>query len=273
MIETTLTTLSRRNAAGSTITAAISARDLASCRMEAHIYSASSDGPRYDPNYPSAKLETYENRILLCGVHHTRIDSEDGRAYDAETLLKMKKRHEQQEDRRKRISGAIRAYIADQHAADDKVLFRQVKLDGPSVDSMFVDVPFATREDAGAAHLLSRIAADHPGDADAGDGFVVTGAAQALLHPDWSGNALVVGGPGQGKSTLLQYLCQFHRARQLNESDYTGEAQGLKPLTNVVRVPIRLDLRKYSQWASSKAASTKSKGAEAAAGRTRLAHA
>jgi hypothetical protein len=67
---------------------------------EAHIYSASPDGPRYDPKYPFAKLETYENRILLCGVHHTCIDAEGGRAYDAETLLAMKKRHEQQEDRR-----------------------------------------------------------------------------------------------------------------------------------------------------------------------------
>jgi hypothetical protein len=62
---------------------------------EAHIYSASPDGPRYDPNYPAVKLETYENRILLCRNHHIFIDSESGRAYDAETLLEMKKRHEQ----------------------------------------------------------------------------------------------------------------------------------------------------------------------------------
>lgn len=227
---------------------------------EAHLYSASAIGPRYDPNYPAGKLETYVNRILLCSVHHTFIDSEDGRAYDAETLAKMKQRHEQQEERRERISGAIRAYIADQYGADDRVLFRQVKLDGPSVDSMFVDVPLASRKDTGAGQLLGRIASDHPGDADASDGFVVTGAAQALLHPDWSGNALVVGGPGQGKSTLLQYVCQFHRARQLNASDYTGEAQGLQPLTDVVRVPIRLDLREYAQWSSSKVAPAKSKG-------------
>jgi hypothetical protein len=70
----------------------------------------------------------------------------------------------------------------------------------------------------------------------------------------------VVGGPGQGKSTLLQYLCQFHRSRQLNENGYNGEAQGLRPLTDVARVPIRLDLRKYAEWASSKAPSPKSTG-------------
>ncbi|WP_164704536.1 hypothetical protein [Blastococcus litoris] len=176
---------------------------------EAHIYSATPDGPRYDPKFPKEKLETYENRVLLCSVHHTLIDSERGRAYDPNTLLEMKRRHERQEERRERISGTVRAYIADQYEADDKVLFRQVKLEGPRVDAMFVDVPFASRGDTAAAALLARIAADRPGDALADDGFVVTGAAQALLHPEWSGNALVVGGPGQGKSTCSSISASF----------------------------------------------------------------
>ena len=222
---------------------------------ECHIYSASPEGPRYEPSYPTRKLETYENRILLCKVHHARIDARAGRGYDAETLLKMKRQHEQQEDRREHIGNVLRAYIADQYKADDKVLFRQVKLEGPSVDSMFVDVPMASRDASEAAALLSRVAASQPGDAEAELGFVVAGAAQALLHPEWKGNALIVGGPGQGKSTLLQFICQFHRARFQNGIDYTGAAQGLNPLTATVRVPIRLDLRDYAQWASEKAES------------------
>ena len=229
---------------------------------EAHIYSPSPDGPRYDPKYPTSKLETYENRILLCSIHHTFIDSEKGRAYDPDTLLTMKRRHERQEERRERISGTVRAYVADQYEADDKVLFRQVKLEGPRVDSMFVDVPFASRGDTEAAARLAQIAEDAPGDAVAEEGFVVTGAAQALLHPQWSGNALIVGGPGQGKSTLLQFVCQFHRARFQQAADYSGEAQGLNALTDVVRVPIRIDLRDYARWASSKAAAARSKAAK-----------
>jgi hypothetical protein len=228
---------------------------------EAHIYSPSPDGPRYEATFPVTKLETYENRILLCSIHHTLIDSEKGRAYDPETLLAMKRRHEQQEERRERIASMVLAYVADQYEADDKVLFRQVKLEGPRVDAMFVDVPFASRGDTEAALRLARIAADAPGDAVADEGFVVTGAAQALLHPEWTGNALIVGGPGQGKSTLLQFVCQFHRARFQLAVDYTGEAQGLKSVTDVVRVPIRLDLRNYAQWASSKAALNKAKAA------------
>ncbi len=89
----------------------------------------------------------------------------------------------------------------------DRVRFRRVELDGPTVDSMFVDVPFTCRDDAGPAEFLREVVAAHPADAAVSEGFVVIGAAQGLLHPGWSGNALVVAGPGQGKSTLLQFLC------------------------------------------------------------------
>ena len=97
---------------------------------EAHIL-AVTRGASYDAKYPANELETYENRILLCSIHHTFIDSEKGRAYDPVTLTAMKRRHERQEERRERISEpTVRAYVADQYEADDKVLFGQVKFKG-----------------------------------------------------------------------------------------------------------------------------------------------
>lgn len=197
---------------------------------QAHIRSSKRDGPRHDPEYANDKLDSYENLILLCSTHHTRIDANGGAGYDADTLIKMRTRHEQYQGRRDRIEKAVRAYLGAQYKADDKVLFEQVDLHGPSVDSMFVDVPFSSRPDAKVAELMERIAAEYPGDLEATeslDGQIVTGAAQALLHPDWSGSALLVGGPGQGKSTLLQYVCQFHRARRLGKDAYTGKQQQL----------------------------------------------
>lgn len=217
---------------------------------EAHIRSASVNGPRYDHNYPAEKIETYENRILLCPAHHTRVDAQLGRGYAASTLLEMKRKHEKLESRREGLDTAVRHYLNDQFNADDPVRFRQVLLDGPSVDSMFVDVPFACRDSDPVAELLKRIADGRPGDAVASPGFVVTGAAQALLHPEWVGHALLVGGPGQGKSTLLQYLCQFHRGRRLERTGYTGDAQGLRPVTETSRVAVRIDLRDYAAWAA-----------------------
>ncbi|MGQ0776416.1 MAG: hypothetical protein ACT4NY_18650 [Pseudonocardiales bacterium] len=220
---------------------------------EAHIRSARPGGPRHDPSYPRDKLDNYENLILLCPTHHTMIDANNGDGYDVDTLIKMRQDHEKQQERKKRIEQTVRAYIAEQYMSDDKVLFQQVDLHGPSVDAMFVDVPFGCRSDVKVAALMERIAERCPGDLEATEGtqgWVITGAAQALLHPEWAASALIVGGPGQGKSTLLQYVCQFHRARLLAKNAYTGQQQQLAQLTKVARVPIRLDLRKYAQWAN-----------------------
>ncbi|WBB77707.1 HNH endonuclease signature motif containing protein [Micromonospora sp. WMMD882] len=171
---------------------------------EAHIRSSRSDGPRHEPDF--ANVDEYENLILLCPVHHTMVDADGGRGYDVETLVKMRRAHERHEQRSEHIERTVRAYVGDQYAADDRVLFEQAELRGPSVDAMFVDVPFGCRLDAAPAELMARIAASHPGDATPIEGYIVTGAAQALLHPEWTGNALLVGGPGAGKSTLLQYI-------------------------------------------------------------------
>lgn len=220
---------------------------------QAHIRSPKPDGPRYDPEYPPEKLDGYENLILLCPTHHTMVDANSGANYSVKQLVQMRNKHEQWQKRREQISKALRAYVGQQYNKDDKILFEQVDLNGPSVDSMFVDVPFACRPDVAIAEVMQQIAEKHPGDREAiedAGGQIVTGAAQALLHPDWNGNALLVGGPGQGKSTLLQYVCQFHRARMLGRDGYTGEDQSLTELTEVQRLPIRLDLRQYAAWAS-----------------------
>lgn len=233
---------------------------------EAHIRSGSAGGPRYDPEYPSADIDKYENLMLLCPTHHSLIDAHNGDAYDVDTLVTMKKRHEEQQGRKDRITQTIRLYVGKHYDIDDRVLFEQVDLHGPSVDAMFVDVPFACSPDTAIAEVIERIAAKHPGDPEAVAGAgdkVVAGAAQALLHPDWRGNALLVGGPGQGKSTLLQYVCQFHRSRMLDKSSYSGQDQRLAQVTHTTRVAIRVDLRRYAQWATAKNPTAK-KGKKAA---------
>jgi hypothetical protein len=218
--------------------------------QEAHIRSPRPDGPRYDPKYPKPKLDTYENLVLFCPTHHGRVDGEGGRSIDAKSLVRIKQQHEQGENQSVRIATAISAYLGDQYNADDQVLFEQVELNGPRVEAMFVDVPFATSRASDIGETLSDITDEHPGDVPSTEATVITGAAQALLHPSWTGNALILGGPGQGKSTLLQYICQFHRARRLGYTDYSGEAQGLAPVTETPRIPIRIDLRDYAEWAS-----------------------
>lgn len=234
---------------------------------EAHIRSGRKDGPRYAPDYPADKVDTYANIILLCPTHHTIVDAHGGASYTASELERMRAVHEQ-EQRWEEADGAARAFMSWQYERDNKVLFEQAELHGPTVESMFVDVPFGCGPSDAPYELLRRISLEHPGDVTPGlsEDAAVTGAAQALLHPEWKGSGLIVGGPGQGKSTLLQFLCQFHRSRLLGKQAYSGEGQKLSPLTERARVTFRVDLRNYAFWATQRQSNGQKKGSKKKAG-------
>ena len=55
----------------------------------AHIRSPKRDGPRHDPDFPSERLNSPENLLLLCGVHHHPVDR-NGSQYTTEKLLEWK---------------------------------------------------------------------------------------------------------------------------------------------------------------------------------------
>jgi hypothetical protein len=60
---------------------------------ECHIISSQKNGPRYDPSYPEEKLDSYENLILLCRVHHKMIDDQ-AITYSPDILRQIKSNHE-----------------------------------------------------------------------------------------------------------------------------------------------------------------------------------
>ena len=59
----------------------------------AHIRGSSENGPRFDPNQNDEERHGFGNLILLCGRHHTIIDTEVDE-YPASTLEQMKRDHE-----------------------------------------------------------------------------------------------------------------------------------------------------------------------------------
>lgn len=216
--------------------------------QQAHIRSSQPRGPRHDPNYKD--VDGADNLILLCPNHHALIDSENGRHFTVAQLEQMKAQHVRQQTRRAKFTPAIRAYMADRYGAEDFVQFQQAELKA-RVDAMFVEVPLGCRADSRAAALTNKIARAQPGDswsADERRRLLVAGAAQLLLHPEWEGNAVLVGGPGQGKSTILQYLAQYYRARRLDRGTYDSGDGNLVRSKGPARVPFRLDLRRYAQW-------------------------
>jgi hypothetical protein len=59
-----------------------------------HIKGLSPGGPRYDPNQTDEERNSFENLILLCGVHHKIVDDQPDK-FTVEALQKMKEKHEQ----------------------------------------------------------------------------------------------------------------------------------------------------------------------------------
>jgi len=174
---------------------------------------------------------------------------------------------------RERRELAIRAFLRNQYSLDEEVRFKQVELQNKLLD-LFIDVPATLRDSAGgrkrkrAFHQVSRSVSDGDGASEMAEQLVETdgfqrwqltyersvGAASLLLSvPQGSELEHVVleGGPGQGKSTITQYICQVHRMRLLGiqaAAENIAEAHR----SSAIRLPIRIDLRDFATWLSRK---------------------
>ncbi|MFI5756809.1 NACHT domain-containing protein [Streptomyces sp. NPDC051569] len=130
--------------------------------------------------------------------------------------------------------------IATQWDEDAKVKFKQVDLTSHRLEDLFIDVE-AVRVAMPAAvmkHGFGQSEIDTLG-----------GAADYLLGTRQP-FTLVRGEPGQGKSTLGQYLCQLHRAAYLNGQEPAEESRTSlrRVLLTDPRLPLRIDLRDYASW-------------------------
>jgi hypothetical protein len=60
---------------------------------ECHIVSPEDNGPRHDPLFPQIKLDSIDNLILLCKIHHKMIDDQST-TYSTDVLRMIKRNHE-----------------------------------------------------------------------------------------------------------------------------------------------------------------------------------
>lgn len=162
-----------------------------------------------------------------------------------------------------RISGdserrarSIRVYIADQYKRDQDVRFKQVDLQN-SLLNVFVDVLAVERRDPNSkpTFLRSRIRQLEGATTGVRIGYPAHrgyGAGSLLLDSEVqeaSPYVVVEGAPGQGKSTLAQYICQVHRIRLLGQdADLARLPEEHK--TGPLRIPFKVDLRELAQWLS-----------------------
>jgi hypothetical protein len=128
--------------------------------------------------------------------------------------------------------------MASQWGDDSKIKFSQLDMDRVDIAELFIDVKAKRIQQPGSSK--ERFYADHEGVDDS------TGAVGYMLNSLFPLTYLV-GVPGQGKSTLGQYLCQIHRASITPElATSTTEL----PTVKDPKLPLRVDLSDYALWLS-----------------------
>ena len=193
---------------------------------------------------------------------------------------------------KERRTSAIRAYITHQFDMDQKVKFKQVELENRLLD-LFIDVPVihpntaSTRKQQhlyqethqSIAHNIAQRRQASKSVLSSEDTFSLldispefypgrderdfVGAAAMLLHPIVQKNipyVVLEGAPGQGKSTITQYICQVHRMQilgkeqveQLLPEQYRQneifEKLPEEHKSSSIRLPFKVELRDLAAW-------------------------
>lgn len=131
------------------------------------------------------------------------------------------------------LRALVRKVAATQWDDDERVKFSQVDIDREKVADLFIDV--------GADRLRTN-------GPRGGDGLSLEAVGGAAAHLLRTGDkcTLVRGAPGQGKSTLSQYVSQAHRSAFVPSRQRSADLPDIKhPL-----FPLRFDLSDYARWLS-----------------------
>ncbi|KEQ22242.1 NACHT domain-containing protein [Paenibacillus tyrfis] len=145
---------------------------------------------------------------------------------------------------------AITAFVRAQYEEDLEVRFKQVELQNNLLD-LFVDVPIHfndTKEDRHLQYLFRGVLREFGSQEDNN----VIGAATLFSKSLFQENVpqlVLEGAPGQGKSTLAQFLCQIYRMKLLKlEQEFNTLPISVRPSN--LRIPIKVDLRNLASWLS-----------------------
>jgi hypothetical protein len=160
---------------------------------------------------------------------------------------------------------ALMSYLAEQYRLESKLRFEQADLPGSPLLDLFVDVATSAPDTARNRRIYqtSLFDLDEVSSEDAfymehyHHGRVVEwrmggGAAELLLAdeiPPRFSKIVIEGAPGQGKSTLGQYVCQVHRMRLLDKKEDLSKLSAGHAATPI-RLPIRVEFRYLAAWFS-----------------------
>jgi hypothetical protein len=149
------------------------------------------------------------------------------------------------EARDRQLGTLLGKVVATQWQEDAKVKFRQVDMDNYDLTDLYVDVTALSV--GGPSHPRGPVRPGPPRPGLPLSGKQELGGTASHLLKSRTGLTVVRGAPGQGKSTLGQYLCQVHRAAFLKNPDYlSGRRPGLE--ADEPRLPLRVELKDYAVW-------------------------
>lgn len=150
------------------------------------------------------------------------------------------------EERRR---AAIKAYLTCQYHDEQELKFKQTDLRSSMTD-LFVDLPM--RLGSGSGREGKNIQSNSQFMlADVSMQGENLKAASYLLCKSSNGDDRIVieGAPGQGKSTITQYVCQVFRMKFLGIKEELAKLPSHFHHT-YVRIPFRIDLRDFAKWIS-----------------------
>ena len=185
-------------------------------------------------------------------------------------------------DSRERRQNAIRAFLSGQFEGDREVKFKQADIEN-DIFELFTDVPLvplvprnpfrrgqkaeeglaaafwraakSTSESVDQLRVLHWLGIALRGESDFSNFYpreeTWMGAASLLLDNDFQqAEPLVIleGAPGQGKSTIAQYICQIHRMRFLDRQ--RSETANPAHINAALRLPFKVELRDFADWLS-----------------------
>jgi hypothetical protein len=168
----------------------------------------------------------------------------------------------------KRRSDIMRSYMAYQAKHDAQLKFKQVELQKGIIDQ-YVDIPLKflpsmndeqelnqskISEFFSFSHDFFEYDESNDDDEDEDEDDDTYGALELMVQPEYSKlfrTVVVEGAPGQGKSTVTQYLCQVNRLTLLGRKDEIKKISAIH-LPKEARIPFRIDLRDYASWLSGK---------------------
>jgi len=184
----------------------------------------------------------------------------------------IKELYEQLKDDRIGVESIIRYFVVGQFEEQQYTKLEQAGSDAdtrPGIHKLFIDLPFRapqydfsgfiTNSIGHAAARCHRIDTKQP----INDHFI-----RWSRHPHRARVWFIKGGPGQGKSTMGQFLSQIQRAALILESDELPVLPIIKQLARdvkeapatssfwpiVPRIPIFVELKDYAQWFGSRKA-------------------